>query len=84
MKEYVSIVKDKSLLRRIAETAGDLTALIQEGTGTAREVLDVAEQRIYAIRQAGAPRAWSTSPRSFSVCTSGSTNWLHGTARCPA
>ena len=51
VKEYAAIVKDKSLLRRIAETAGDLTAMIQEGTGTAREVLEAAEQRIYAIRQ---------------------------------
>lgn len=51
VKEYVSIVRDKSLLRRIAETAGTLTALIQEGTGTAQEVLEAAEQRIYAIRQ---------------------------------
>ena len=49
--EYLAIVKDKSLLRRIAETAGDLTGIIQEGTGTAQEVLDVAEQRIFAIRQ---------------------------------
>ena len=51
VKEYVSIVKDKALLRRIAETAGDLTALVQEGTGTGQEVLEAAEQRIYAIRQ---------------------------------
>lgn len=51
VKEYVGIVKDKSLLRRIAETAGDLTAMIQEGTGTAQEVLEAAEQRIYGIRQ---------------------------------
>ena len=49
--EYVAIVKDKALLRRIAETAADLTGMIQEGTGTAQEVLDAAEQRIYAIRQ---------------------------------
>ena len=49
--EYVGIMKDKSLLRRIAETAGDLTALVQEGSGTAQEVLEAAEQRIYAIRQ---------------------------------
>ena len=48
--EYIEIVKDKSLLRRIAETAGDLTAMVQEGTGTAQEVLDAAEKRIYAIR----------------------------------
>ena len=51
VKEYVAIVKDKALLRRIAETAGDLTAMIQEGTGTAQDVLEAAEQRIYAIRQ---------------------------------
>ena len=49
--EYVGIMKDKSLLRRIAETAGELTALVQEGSGTAQEVLEAAEQRIYAIRQ---------------------------------
>ncbi len=51
VKEYVGIVRDKSLLRRIAETAGALTAMVQEGTGTAQEVLEAAEQRIYAIRQ---------------------------------
>ena len=50
VKEYVAIVKDKAL-RRIAETAGELTAMVQEGTGTAQEVLEAAEQRIYAIRQ---------------------------------
>lgn len=49
--EYVRIVRDKSLLRRISETAGTLTALVQEGTETAQSVLDLAEQRIFAIRQ---------------------------------
>ncbi|MEG0764970.1 MAG: replicative DNA helicase, partial [Pseudoflavonifractor sp.] len=51
VKEYVAIVKDKSLLRRIAETAGEITALIGAGTDTAQEVLEAAEQRIFAIRQ---------------------------------
>ena len=49
--EYVGILKDKSLLRRIAETAGALTAMVQEGSGSGQEVLEAAEQRIYAIRQ---------------------------------
>ena len=49
--EYVAIVKDKSVLRRIAETAADITAMVGEGTGTAQDILDAAEQRIYAIRQ---------------------------------
>ena len=51
VKEYVGIVRDKALLRRIAEAAGDLTAMVQAGTGTAQEVLESAEQKIYAIRQ---------------------------------
>ncbi len=54
--EYVAIVKDKSLLRRIGETAGELTGIIQEGTETAHAVLEVAEQRIYAIRQGRHPK----------------------------
>ena len=49
--EYVAILRDKSMLRKVAEAAGEITALVQEGTGTAQEVLDTAEQRIYAIRQ---------------------------------
>jgi replicative DNA helicase len=51
VKEYIGIVKDKALLRRIAEAAGEVTALIQEGSGQAQAVLEAAEQKIYAIRQ---------------------------------
>ena len=51
VKEYVAIVRDKALLRRVAEAAGELTAMVQAGTGTAQEVLESAEQKIYAIRQ---------------------------------
>ncbi len=51
VSEYVSIVRDKSLLRRVSDTAGTVTAMIQEGTVTAQEALDAAEQRFYAIRQ---------------------------------
>jgi len=54
--EYVSIVRDKSLLRRIAETAGELTALVQQGTDSAQGVLEIAEQKIYAIRQGRNPK----------------------------
>ena len=56
VKEYIRIVKDKALLRRIAETAGELTTLVQEGGETAQAVLDLAEQRVYAIRQGRAAR----------------------------
>ena len=51
VKEYVRIVKDKALLRRIADTAGDLITLAQKEGETAQAVLTLAEMRIYAIRQ---------------------------------
>ncbi len=56
VKEYIDILKDKTLLRRVAETAGDLTAMIQQGTDTGQDILEAAEQRIYAIRQGRAAR----------------------------
>lgn len=56
VKEYIGIMKDKTLLRRIAETAGDLSAMVQQGTDTGADLLDAAEQRIYAIRQGRANR----------------------------
>ena len=56
VREYIDILKDKTLLRRVAETAGDLTAMIQQGTDTGQDILEAAEQRIYAIRQGRAAR----------------------------
>ena len=49
--EYVAIVRDKALLRSVAQTAGEITALVQEGAGEAKDILEAAEQKIYAIRR---------------------------------
>ena len=49
--EYVAIVRDKALLRSVAQTAGEITALVQEGDGEAKDILEAAEQKIYAIRR---------------------------------
>ena len=68
VKEYIRIVKDKALLRRIAETAGELTALVQKEGETAQTVLELAEQRIYAIRQGRS--AQGVEPLSSTVCRS--------------
>ncbi len=54
--EYVEIVQDKALLRRVAETADEVTGLVQGGTGTGHDVLEAAEQKIYALRQGRAAR----------------------------
>jgi len=56
IREYIHIIKDKTLLRRIAETAGDLSAMVQEGTDSGQDVLEAAEQRIYSIRQGRSAR----------------------------
>jgi replicative DNA helicase len=49
--EYVKIVRDKALLRSVAQAASEITAMVQEGTGTAADTLEAAEQRIFSIRR---------------------------------
>ena len=49
--EYAKIVRDKALMRAVATAAGDITAMVQEGAGSAGDLLEAAEQKIYAIRR---------------------------------
>ena len=49
--EYVRIVQEKSLMRQVAFAAGSITTMVQQGTGSAGDMLEAAEQRIYAIRR---------------------------------
>ncbi len=49
--EYVTIVADKSLLRRVGETAGELIRMVKGEEATAGQILELAEQRIFSIRQ---------------------------------
>ena len=49
--EYVAIVRDKALLRGVAQAAGEITALVQEGIGEAGDILEAAEQKIYSVRR---------------------------------
>ncbi len=49
--EYAAIVRDKALLREVAQAASEITALVQEGTGAAGDILEASEQKIYAIRR---------------------------------
>ena len=57
--EYVDIVADKSVLRRVGEAAGELGEMARAENGTAAQVLEAAEQRIYAIRQGRSARGMS-------------------------
>ena len=49
--EYAAIVRDKALLRGVAQAAAEITALVQEGVGEAAEILEAAEQKVYAVRR---------------------------------
>ena len=48
--QYAAIVKDKSLMRNLAVAAGDIRETVFEGTGTASEIMESAEKKIYALR----------------------------------
>ena len=49
--EYAAIVRDKALLRETARAAAEITAMVQDGVGEADEILEAAEQKIYAVRR---------------------------------
>ena len=49
--EYVRIVREKALMRSVAVAASEITAMVQEGGGAAGDMLESAEQKVYAIRR---------------------------------
>ena len=49
--QYANIVKDKAMLRALADASTDISQMVQEQVGTTAEILEVAEKKIYAIRK---------------------------------
>ncbi len=49
--EYAAIVRDKAMLRNIAQAGSEINGLAMEGLGSASDILEAAEKRIYALRQ---------------------------------
>ncbi|MCQ5129013.1 replicative DNA helicase [Butyricicoccus faecihominis] len=49
--EYLRIVRDKSLLRQLADAGAEIQQNAMEARGEASSIAELAEQRIYAIRQ---------------------------------
>ena len=49
--QYAGIVKDKALLRDLAVAAGEIRETVLEGVGTASEIMESAEKKIYALRR---------------------------------
>lgn len=50
VREYARIVRDKAILRNVAQAAGEINEMVFDGGGNAADVLEAAERKIYAIR----------------------------------
>ncbi len=50
-KQYAQIVHDKGLQRKLSDAASDIVGMVQEGVGSAQDMLEAAEKRIYALRR---------------------------------
>ena len=48
---YAQIVRDQSLLRSLATAADEIVNIVKDGSGTAQDILEAAEKKIYAIRR---------------------------------
>ena len=49
--KYANIVHEKGMLRALATASDDIAATVYEGVGTADEILEAAEKKIYGIRK---------------------------------
>ncbi len=51
VRQYCTIVHDKALLRSLASAAGEIGELVYDGVGTAQEIFEASEKKIYALRK---------------------------------
>jgi len=49
--QYAAIVRDKALLRGIAEAGSEINTMAMEDAGEASTILEAAEKKVYALRQ---------------------------------
>lgn len=48
---YANIVREKSMLRGLGAAASDISEMVTEETGTAGEILEAAERKIFSLRK---------------------------------
>ena len=51
VRSYAQIVRDKALLRAISEAAADINETVYQNAGSAADILENAEKRIFALRK---------------------------------
>ena len=50
-QRYAGIVRDKAMLRGLAQAATDISEIVYDQVGTPAEMLEAAEKKIYALRK---------------------------------
>lgn len=50
VKEYCSIIRDKKMLRDVLSACQEVIGVIQDGGGESSDIAELAEQKIYSIR----------------------------------
>ena len=50
-QRYAGIVREKAMLRGLAQASTDISEMVQDEVGTAAEMLESAEKKIYALRK---------------------------------
>ena len=48
---YANIVREKAMLRGLGQAATDISEMVHDQVGTAQEMLETAEKKIYALRK---------------------------------
>ena len=48
---YANIVREKAMLRGLADASTDISQMVQEQVGTPAEILETAEKKIFALRK---------------------------------
>ncbi len=57
VKYYANIVRDKAVLRALAQTATDINQLVMDQEGPASAILEVAERKVFSLRRGSADDA---------------------------
>ncbi len=60
VRYYAGIVRDKALLRQMANASGEISTLVYNEEGQASDILELAEQKIFSIRQGRSDQSFST------------------------
>lgn len=51
VERYARIVREKAMLRGLAQAASDISQIVYDQVGTPSEILEAAEKKIYALRK---------------------------------